>query len=98
MNTINAELSPVIRRMNARLLGITSGLLAGGTLFLATIILVIKGGPNMGQHLSLLSHYFPGYSVSVLGSFVGFVYAFVVGYGIGAAIATIYSHAAAEQR
>jgi hypothetical protein len=29
-----------------------------------TIWLVIKGGPNMGQHLQLLGQYFVGYSVS----------------------------------
>ena len=32
---------------------------------------MIKGGPNVGQHLGLLRAYYPGYSVTWLGSFVG---------------------------
>ena len=63
----------------------------GGGLFLATIILVVKGGPNVGQHLQLLANYFPGYQVTVLGSFVGFVYGFVTGYAIGRFVGFIYN-------
>jgi len=63
----------------------------GGGLFLATIILVAKGGPNVGQHLQLLANYFPGYRVTVLGSFVGFVYGFVTGYAIGRFVGFIYN-------
>ncbi len=44
----------------------------------------------MGQHLGLLSNYFPGYSVTLGGSLIGFVYAFVIGYGLGSLIATVY--------
>ena len=71
--------------------GIAIGLLFGTGLFLATIILVLKGGPNPGPHLGLLRIYFPGYSVTWIGSIIGFVYAFVVGYAIGRTIATIYN-------
>lgn len=71
--------------------GIAVGLLAGLGLFLATVVLVVKGGPNPGPHLSLLRIYFPGYSVTWIGAFIGFVYAFVVGYGVGRTIATIYN-------
>jgi hypothetical protein len=71
--------------------GIAIGLLLGLLLFLATIVLVVKGGPNLGRHLGLLRIYFPGYSVSWLGSVIGFVYAFVLGYAIGRTIATIYN-------
>ena len=71
--------------------GIAIGLLLGLGLFLATIILVLKGGPNPGPHLGLLRIYFPGYSVTWIGSIIGFVYAFVVGYAIGRTIATIYN-------
>lgn len=90
------DLTPVIRRLNARLLGVTLGLISGGGLFAATLWLVIRGGENVGAHLGLLRNYFPGYSVSLLGSGVGFVYAFVIGYGIGVAIATIYTRSAVD--
>jgi hypothetical protein len=71
--------------------GIAIGLVAGLGLWIATAVLVAKGGPNPGPHLQLLSIYFPGYQVTWVGAFVGFVYGFVVGYAIGRTIATIYN-------
>ncbi len=78
-------------RMNEAAWGIALGLLLGLGLFLATNILVVRGGPNVGPHLGLLAAYFPGYRVTFLGSFVGFVYAFVVGYGVGRTIGSVYN-------
>ena len=71
--------------------GIAIGLLLGFGLFLATVALVVKGGPNPGPHLGLLRIYFPGYSVTWPGSFIGFIYAFVLGYAVGRTVATIYN-------
>ena len=84
-------LQRVLYRMNVQGWGIALGLLLGLGLFLATNILVLRGGPNVGLHLGLLAVYFPGYTVTFLGSFVGFIYAFVVGYGIGRTIGSIYN-------
>ncbi len=81
-------------RLNAKLLGIVLGVLMGAGLFLATAILVIKGGPNVGLHLSLLRNFFPGYSVTWLGSLVGFFYGFVVGFAIGAFFGAVYNKVA----
>jgi hypothetical protein len=89
-STVQASLM----RLNARAWGISTGLLLGGGLFLATVFLVIRGGPNMGQHLSMLRAFFPGYSVSWLGAFIGFIYAFVLGYGLGRIIGSVYNRLA----
>ena len=89
--TIPAETSSSLARIHARAWGVATGALFGGGLWLATIVLVLKNGPNLGEHLSLLSVFMPGYSVSVAGSFVGFVYAFVVGYALGRVIGTVYN-------
>jgi len=78
-------------RLNARAWGIATGLVLGAGLFLATNILVIRGGENVGQHLKMLRVFFPGYSVSFLGSLVGFVYAFVLGYALGRLIGAVYN-------
>ena len=78
--------------------GLAFGLVLGLGLFVATNVLVIRGGPSMGQHLSLLSLYFPGYRVSVIGSLIGFVYAFVVGYGVGRGNATAYNRLTSSMR
>jgi len=87
----DVELRSAIARLNARAWGIAMGLLFGGGLFVATNILVLKGGAQVGPHLALLGVYFPGYRVTFLGSFVGFVYAFVVGYALGRLIGTVYN-------
>jgi hypothetical protein len=71
--------------------GIAFGLMAGLGLFVATNILVLRGGPVVGPRLALLALYFPGYRVTFLGSVIGFVYAFVLGYAVGRGIATIYN-------
>jgi hypothetical protein len=94
----NQQLGEAIRRLNARAWGISVGLLFGGGLFVATIILVIKGGPNVGQHLGLLRAYFPGYGVTLVGSFVGFVYGFVIGYGVGRLLGSVYNLAAGPRK
>jgi hypothetical protein len=71
--------------------GIALGLVCGVTLLVATMVLVVREGPNPGAHLGLLHIYFPGYRVSWLGSGIGFVYAFVGGYAAGRTMAAIYN-------
>ena len=78
--------------------GVSVGLLCGMALFLATLILVLKGGANVGQHLGLLSVYLPGYRVTVLGAFVGFIYLFVIGYALGRLIGVVYNYVASPSR
>lgn len=85
------ELRKAILRLNARAWGITVGLLMGSGLFVGTNFLIIKGGANVGQHLGLLSIYFPGYRVTFVGSLLGFMYLFVIGYGIGRTIGALYN-------
>lgn len=80
-----------VLRLNAVATGIGLGLLAGIGLLLATLFLAVKGGPWTGQHLGLLGQYFPGYSVTVGGAFIGFVYAFIVGGAAGHLLAVIYN-------
>jgi hypothetical protein len=84
-------LQNALLRLNARAWGIGMGMLLGVLLFLATNILVVRGGENVGQHLGLLSIYLPGYSVSFFGSLIGFVYAFVGGYALGRIIGGVYN-------
>jgi hypothetical protein len=79
-------------RMNQQGLGIAFGLLFGLGLFVATNVLVLRGGVDVGSHLRLLAVYFPGYQVTFVGSLIGFVYAFVLGYGIGRTIGVVYNN------
>jgi len=80
-----------VLRLNGQAWGISFGLLCGLGLLLATLVLVARGGENVGQHLGLLAAYFPGYRVTVLGGFLGFVYGFVLGYILGRVIGSVYN-------
>lgn len=85
------EVRRVLLRLNTQAWGTAFGSIFGLGLFIATILLVLRGGEHVGAHLGLLAVYFPGYRVSVLGSLVGFVYGFVVGYALGRLIGLVYN-------
>ncbi len=94
MSSHEQELASAIRRLNARAWGWAFGLIFGLGLFVATAVLVLRGGPDVGQHLRLLAVFLPGYSVSWPGAFLGFVYLFVFGYGFGRLIGSVYNFTA----
>lgn len=88
---VDQELRRTLARLNGRAWGVAMGLLFGLGLFIATLVLVIRGGPVVGRHLALLGIFLPGYRVSVVGSVVGFVYLFVIGYAFGRLVAAVYN-------
>jgi glycosyltransferase involved in cell wall biosynthesis len=61
------------------------------SLFLMTVWLLLKGGPQAGPHLQLLGQYFIGYSVTWTGSIVGLFYGAVTGGVLGWLVAWIYN-------
>ena len=91
MTETEQDYETTILRLNSRAWGIAFGLLLGAGLFVATNILVLKGGPRVGQHLSLLRVFLPGYKVTFLGSVIGFIYFFVGGYALGRLVGTVYN-------
>lgn len=84
-------LERAVLRLNANILGVVMGILAGLAIFIATNFLILKGGEVVGPHLSLLRNFFPFYSVTFLGSIVGFGYGLLTGYVAGVTIAVIYN-------
>lgn len=81
-------------RLRAGILAVTFGLLGGVGLFTVTAWLLVKGGEQVGPHLSLLANYFPGYRVSWAGAFLGAGYGMVTGGVVGWLLATIYNRIA----
>ena len=77
--------------LNARVFGFTLGCLCATGLGLATLILLLKGGPAVGKHLRLLGHYFPFYEVSWVGLPLGVMYGGVTGFLAGYLISRLYS-------
>jgi len=88
------ELESTLLEINTKAWGIAFGLLLGGGLFVATTLLILRGGETVGPHLGLLGVYLPGYSVSFVGSLIGFVYMFVIGYGMGRILGSVYNRIA----
>jgi hypothetical protein len=78
-------------RLSSNVLGLTLGILGAAALFLATNILVLKGGPRIGPHLELLNQFLPGYRVTFAGGVLGAVYGFILGYISGWIIAAVYN-------
>lgn len=65
---------------------IASGVVAGVGMLLATAVLLIAGAPpgaEIGPNLSALSTFWPGYSVTWPGAFVGGFYGGLTGAAIG---------------
>jgi hypothetical protein len=83
LETVKEVLAETFPKLDRVALGVSTGAISGAMLFLATIILVLKGGDVVGPNLSLLSQYFPGYSVSTLGSLLGLGYGFCAGFAAG---------------
>ena len=67
---------------------------AGTGLFIATVWLLARSGHDVGRHLRLLSSFFPGYSVTWPGAFIGFFYGALVGAIIGWSVAWVYNQVA----
>ena len=83
-------------RLDGRAFAAASATIAAAFLFLLTLALVIKGAPPgipVGPHLAKLAVFFPGYTVSVAGAFVGALYAGLVGGLLGWVLALVWNFA-----
>lgn len=90
-NAIEKLVLVELMRLNGVILGLILGLLLGLGVFLATIILLLKGGEPVGPHLALLGQFFIGYRVTFAGSIIGLLYGFGFGFVIGYMIASLYN-------
>ncbi|TKB71939.1 MAG: hypothetical protein E8D45_11600 [Nitrospira sp.] len=90
-NTEDEVIGRAVTKLHAGVLATVSGMIGGLALFMMTILLVIQDGPQVGQHLQLLSHYFIGYSVTWGGSLVGLFYGALTGALSGWAVGYIYN-------
>ena len=80
-----------VARLRANVMAVVFGMVGGTGLFVATVWLLLRGGPNVGLHLNLLSNYFPGYAVTWPGSLAGLVYGALMGGLLGWSLAWVYN-------
>jgi len=74
---VNLKLLNAAIRFNALMLGLTAGTLAAVVIYVATHASIAKWGAVSGNYLGLLAIFFPGYSVTSSGAWVGAFWAFV---------------------
>jgi hypothetical protein len=87
--TSDVVLVRTFARLHSIALGIACGILMGSGILAATVILLLKGGNQVGRNLALLAQYFPGYSVTWTGSLVGAAYGLLAGFILGWLLASL---------
>jgi len=84
-------ISYVTMHINGNALGLALGAITALGLFFSTNWLVMRGTANESVHAALLSNYFPGYTVSFAGSFIGALDIFVLTYLVCLVLGAIYN-------
>jgi hypothetical protein len=85
------QLAHAFGRLDPVALAVALGTVSGGALWLATVLLLLRGGPAVGLHLNRLSFFLPGYAVSWPGAFVGLLEAGLVGAALGTLLALFWN-------
>jgi protoporphyrinogen oxidase len=76
VEVLQGTLGQAFPKLDRVAFGLSTGAIAGGLLFLATLLLVLRGGDVVGPNLQLLGQFFPGYRVTAVGSLLGLAYGF----------------------
>jgi len=77
VNGVNLRLLNAAIRFNAMMLGLTGGTIAAVLVWFATQASIVKWGDDSGNYLGLLAVFFPGYSVTSGGAWIGAFWAFL---------------------
>ena len=85
-------------RLRSRVMAMVFGVVGGTGFFVATAWLLARRGVDVGLHLELLNNFFPGYSVTWPGAFLGFFYGALSGAVIGWSVAWVYNQVADKRR
>lgn len=83
-------------KLNLKALGFAAGILWGAAVFLMTLISMGCGYADKAT--KAIASIYPGYSVSIGGSFIGLVYGFVDGFVCALLFGLIYNAFIKEQK
>jgi hypothetical protein len=78
-------------RLSGRALGLALGAMLALQLLLSTVWLVVRGTADESRHAALLSNYLPGYTVSIMGAFVGAFWLFLYAFAASLLLAMVYN-------
>ena len=97
MNNAEHTLLGSLVRLNMAIMGGIAGLFGGVALWLATVILLLRGGEQVGKHLALLSVFLPGYEVTWTGAWIGLFWGALAGAISGALLYWSYARSLREK-
>ena len=86
---LRRQLDAVFAPLDALALGVAFGVVGAVGLFIATAVLLFRGGPVVGPNLVLLAHYLPGFGMSWTSAVMGAADAAIVGFGLGYVVAAL---------
>ncbi len=76
-------------KLNVKAFSLSCGLFFGAGLFLITWWIIAFGGPT--NQSTFIDRIYLGYSITPIGSFIGFAWAFIDGFIFGAFFAWLYN-------
>ena len=77
-------------KQNSILLGLSGGIVFGGALLILTLLATFTGYAVEG--LTMLTHFYPGYSISIGGSIIALIYGFIDGFILLFSIKWVYHY------
>ena len=80
---VDEMLDQTLPKLDPLSLGLSLGIVVGMGLLLATLFMLLRGGDGQGNTLALLVQFFPGYTVTAVGSLIGLMYGFFTGFATG---------------
>jgi protoporphyrinogen oxidase len=83
VEVIKKSAERVFPKLDAPALGLSLGLMTGVLLAVITLFAWQQGDPGVVTAVELINQFYPGYTVTLLGAVIGFLYAFVTGYLVG---------------
>ena len=91
--TLQEKITHIFPRIDPVALGFSFGITAGMLIFAATLFLIFRDGWTVGPHLSLLSNFLPGFSVTFRGALMGLLGLFTLGFLFGLILAYLRNFA-----
>lgn len=77
--------------IDALALGVAAGATMSVMLIIITVVPVLSGNREVSAFLNLIGQYFPGYSVSLIGSIAGGFYGLLTGFVAGWVIGALHN-------
>jgi len=83
VEVVQGALGNIFPKLHPTAFGLSVGIVVGILFFLATWLVLLQDSAAIQTSLALFNQFFPGYTVTILGSFIGLAYGFLTGFVTG---------------